>query len=103
MWVFKGWNMYVEALAGQVLIGEPWSLEICGKRNQHHIFLDNGHFASEKVLVFKFQFHLGRLVLCVCVCVCVLWGEIGQDFGSRYSWRSKFSPLLMLWLHDLRF
>ena len=66
--------MYVEALAGQVLIGEPWSLEICGKRNQHHIFLDNGHFASEKVLVFKFQFHLGRLVLCVCVCACVCCG-----------------------------
>lgn len=27
----------------------------------------------------------------------------GRDFGSECRWRSKFSSLLMLWLHDLWF
>lgn len=52
------------------MIGGPWSLAIYGKGHQQWTFLDNGPFASGKVLEFKFkgQFHPSFLVLCT-------WGK----------------------------
>lgn len=51
-----------------------------------------GLFACEKVPMSKCQLCPGSLGL----------GASGQDFGSRCSWRSKFSSLRMLGLHDLQ-
>lgn len=68
---------------GQVFIGGPWSLAINGKGHQYRIFLDNGTFASESVLVFKFQ---------LCPSPLAPLGGAG-DFGSGCSSGSKFSPL----------
>ena len=46
---------------------------------QHWIFLENGLFASERILTFRFQSHHSSLTwLCVCVCVCV---EVGGSQG----------------------
>ena len=52
----------------QVLVGKVsgedfgnWPFMVKG--HQHWIFLDNGPFASESVLVFKFWFCFGPLVL----------------------------------------
>lgn len=47
---------------GQDLTGGPWNLAIYGKGLQCQIFLDNGPFASEKVLAFKFRSRLSPLV-----------------------------------------
>ena len=36
-------------------IWNHWKLAVYGKRLQHHIFLNNEPFTSERVQVFKFQ------------------------------------------------
>lgn len=75
-----------------------WSLAIYIKgHHQHWIFLENRPFASERVPGFKFHY-----VLVLWLCGEWGWGVEG-DFGSEFSWRSKFSSLYMLQLHDLQF
>lgn len=65
-------NRYVEVLVGHILIGGTWNLAIYGKGVSAQHFPDNGLFASERVLVFKFQLWSGPLV-----------GQSGQGGGSR--------------------
>lgn len=79
-------NRYVEVLLEQVLITGSWNLAIYGKGHQHHIFLDNWPFASEKALVLQFQLCSGPWVTQRRV----------HDFGFGCNWRSNFSPLHVL-------
>lgn len=78
----------MKALVEKVLIGGPWSLDIDGKG---HIFPDDGPFSSERVRCSN-----SRYVLMLWFQVC--WVEGEQEFGSGYSWRSKFSSLDMVLL-----
>lgn len=81
-------------LTGQILIVGYGAWPFWERR--HQVFLDNRPFASESFLVLKFQHCPGPLVP-------EGRGGRGQNFGSGYSWRSQFSPLGMLPLHDLQF
>lgn len=82
---------YAEVLMGQVLIGRPWNLAVCGEALQPQMFLDRGHFASERDPMFKFR---------LCLSPSVPWGG-GETLGC--SWKSKSLPLHMLQLRDLWF
>ena len=81
---------------GQILIGTHWNLAIYSKGSPTlHLpvwgTLGFSKGSGVQVQVMTWSFGSAR----------ELGGEWGFDSGC--IWRSKFSPLHMLWLHDLRF
>lgn len=92
--VFKGLgatDMLHECWQGEHFLAvRAWNMAIYRNGVFTPIFLVNGPFTSKRVLVFGLNWHFGFML-----------GAGAQDFGSRCSWRAKFSPLCVPRLRDL--
>lgn len=94
----RGTGGYVEVLAGQVSIGGLWNLAVCGKIGWGTSAPGlPGSFWTIDISHQKGFWCLGPGH------VLVLWFWGRGETGSRYNWRSEFSALCMLRLHDLWF
>lgn len=90
--VFKGlggtgiWN------AGETfLTGGPWNVTIMVRG-----FSTRSFWTTDTFLLEGFRCSISGYVP-------VFGSMVGGDFGFGFSWMSKFSPLCLLWLHNLWF
>lgn len=93
--VFKGYR-YAEVLEGWVLIGGPWDL----------VIYDKGESTPDLPGQWTLGFWTDSRVpsrLCPSPLILLAVRVGGRDFVSGCSWRLKFSPLHIVWLHGLQF